>query len=248
MARYKIFFLFIVILLTACKKEKAIEEPSEYTIPSNNFLIDITSQWTVREVWHTVAPYPFDDYYIIDTTIFYFDEDTSISRLTVFDSDSISNYSRMNNYYKLHYVKRLYKWCLTNEDPSNSPGTLITSFGTACFIRQDTLSKRVYVARNEESFFPMLSDDKEYVLYDFNLNVTDALPYNAWNGGLGNIYTVDTLEYMVIDGKNLKTFKVYEDNYLYRGTIIEGIGSLEGFIGSYGKLIHFQNSEIDFYP
>lgn len=249
MKRFKIFFLLFALFFIACKKEKSIEDTKVDVIPSNNYyLVETSSQWTVRREWQQWAPFPYDDYYGIDTTIFYFDGDTSLSRLTVFDFDSISNYPIMNKYNKLHYLKKAYVWNLSNEDPSSSPGTLTTTTGTAAYIRQDTLNKIVYVARAEDSFFPMLTDDKEYILYDFNLKCNDALPYNAWNGGITNRYTVDTLEYMMVDGKNLKVFKVYENNYYYCGTIIEGIGSIQSFLRNNDKLIHFKNSEIEFYP
>ena len=249
MTRFRIYFLLFVFLLSACKKDEPIDETNDDTIVSTNYIIDISSQWTVRGEWQLGATYPYDDYFIIDTTVYYFEGDTSLNKLTVFDFDSISNYPSSHNYYKLRYLKKEYEWCLTNENPSTSPGTLTTSSGTACYIRQDTLYKRVYVAKNENSYFPILSYDREYVLYDFNLNVTDTLPYNAWNGGgLANKLTVDSVEYMMIDGKNLKIFKVYENNYYYNGTIIEGIGSLNSFLRNSGQLIHFKNNEIDFYP
>lgn len=248
MIKSKILFLFFVLLLIACEKDEPIEENNNDVIIPTNYLVDISSQWTVRDERQFGAPYPFDDYLFIDTTMYYFDGDTSLSRLTVFDFDSISNYPSENNYNKLHYVRKEYEWNLTNENPSTSTGTLTITNGIACYIRQDTLRKRVYVVRNEHSYFPMLSDDKEYVLYDFSLSVNDPLPYNAWNGGISTIYAVDTLESVIIDGKNLKLFKVYENNYYYRGTIIEGVGSLNGFLGVGDQLIHFQNNEIDFYP
>jgi len=95
----------------------------------------------------------------------------------------------------------------------------------------------------------MLSYDKEYVLFDFDLSLNDTLPLNAWNGGgASNKLVVDTLDYVMIDGKNLKAFKVYENNYYNYGTIIEGIGGLNGFLTNSGQLIHFKNNEIDYYP
>ncbi|MCK5846856.1 MAG: hypothetical protein KAG84_05420 [Bacteroidales bacterium] len=248
MKNYGVFILLFILLISACKKEEAIEEVEDDVVLSSNFLIDNSSQWTVRSERQLGAPHPFDDYYFIDTVVYYFGGDTSFSKITVYDFDSISDYPSTNIFYKLNYLKKEYSWCLTYEDPFSSPGTLNTTTGTACFIRQDTVHKRVYIARSEKTLFPMLNDEQEYVLYDFNLNVNDTLPYNAWNGAIASKFTVDSLEQIVINGKELKLYKVYENNYFKRGTIIEGIGSLANFINSNGQLIHFQNNEIDFYP
>jgi hypothetical protein len=91
-----------------------------------------------------------------------------------------------------------------------------------------------------------LADNREYILYDFGLNVTDTLPLNVWNRGISNILTVDSIDYLNIDGKVLKLYKIYEHHYLYRGTIIEGIGSLNGLLTNNRQLVHFKSDEINY--
>jgi len=112
--------LLFVLLIAACKKDNPIDETNDDTIAPTNYIIDISSQWTVRTEWQLGAPYPYDDYFIIDTTVFYFEGDTSLNKLTVFDFDSISNYPSNHDYYKLRYLKKEYGILLSLYDNINA--------------------------------------------------------------------------------------------------------------------------------
>lgn len=48
--------------------------------------------------------------------------------------------------------------------------------------------------------------------------------------------------------KSLKTYKIYQNHYYYKGTVIEGIGGLDSFLRSLGgKLIYFRGKGFEYH-
>jgi hypothetical protein len=106
----------------------------------------------------------------------------------------------------------------------------------------------VYIATNSSYFHNYFTGQREYILYDFSLKEGDTLPFNAWNGFLANTYTVDSVTTTILNGKSLKTYKIFENHYYYRGTVIEGIGGIDSFLRSMGgSLIYFRGNGFEYH-
>jgi len=98
-----------------------------------------------------------------------------------------------------------------------------------CLIREDTISRRLYILRND---FPT-STPYEDLLFDFNLNVGDTLKslYYQYISGYPVIDSITSIT--LANGESRKMFYVYPYGSLYslgQGYFIEGCGGGNGII------------------
>lgn len=242
-----IYILALILLIVSCKKDESNTDDTNNQGQTNNFIIDNSSIWTEVVNREDGAPYPYGPNYYIDTTSIYFSGDTVLVVPTILSFGDSNAISYPHQYKKLYYKRKQYKWYLPDENPSTSSGTLTTFSGVACYFRQDTANKRVFIVPVEDYFYHRLKREREYLLYDFNVNVGDTLPYNAWNEGLANKITIEEINQIIIDDKILKTYKIKQDDP-WSDSIIEGIGSINGFLSHSGKLIHYHCKDFDYFP
>lgn len=249
-----ILTLIFAMMLLSCQKEPPIQKPDPI-IPgpdslSNEedyFLFPDSALWVETRRWEEGMDHPFYNnwFYNIDTSWLYFSGDTMITRPTMLGYDNFLP-EEPHLYKKIYWVRKHYQWNLPEENPESSAGTLTVSYGYAAFLRQDTTTRRIYIAPNS-GYFHSYPGQREYILYDFSLKAGDTLPFNAWNGFLANIYTVDSVTTTVIDGKSLKTFKIYENHISPKGTIIEGIGGLASFLNRRGTLVYYRGKGFEYH-
>lgn len=242
-----IYILTLILLIVSCKKDESNTDDTTNQGQTNNFIIDNSSTWTEVVNRDDGFPYPYGPNYYIDTTSFYISGDTVLVVPTMLNFGDSNAISYPHQYKKLYYTRKQYKWYLPNENPSTSSGTLTTFIGVACYFRQDTANKRVYIVPVEDYFYHILKKDREYLLYDFNVNVGDTLPLNAWNDGVASKITIEEINQIIIGGKILKIYKIRQ-GAPWNAYIIEGIGSKNGFLNQNGKLIHYHCKDFDYFP
>ncbi|MBW6491724.1 MAG: hypothetical protein K0B15_11095 [Lentimicrobium sp.] len=245
----------LILLLFSCRKEPGdvvhdpvIPDPDSLIIEEDFFLFPDSALWIETRRYTVGVSHPYYDNwtYNIDTSWFYFSGDTTLIRPTMLGYDNFLP-EQPHLYKKLHWVRKNYRWNLKDESPEQTPGTLTVRTGYAAFLRQDAATRRVYIATNSSYFHNYFTGQREYILYDFSLKAGDTLPFNAWNGFLANIYTVDSVITTVINGKSLKTFKIFENHISPKGTIIEGIGGLDSFLRNDGTLVYFRGKGFEYH-
>lgn len=253
---FMIVTAMIVLLLISCKKDRSDvvpdpEKPKPDSIvdETDYFLFHDSALWIETRSYTEGVSHPYYDNwsYNIDTSWFYFSGDTTLIRPTMLGYDNFLP-EQPHLYKKLQWVRKNYRWNLKDESPDQTPGTLTVRNGYAAFLRQDTASRRVYIATNSSYFHNYFTGEREYILYDFSLKEGDTMPFNAWNGFLANTYTVDSVTTTILNGKSLKTYKIFENHYYYRGTVIEGIGGIDSFLRSMGgSLIYFRGNGFEYH-
>jgi len=253
--RLLILTVLLSFLISSCKKEPAVEnpdpvipDPDSLIVEEDYFLFPDSALWIETRSYEEGVSHPYYDlwFYNIDTSYFYFSGDTTLSRPTMLGYDDFLP-EEPHLYKKLFWVRKNYRWNLPEEIPDQHPGTLTVTTGYAAFLRQDTATRRIYIVPNSDYFhsYPL---EREYILYDFSLKTGDTLPFNAWNGFIANTYTVDSVITTIINGKSLKTYKIYQNHYYYKGTVIEGIGGLDSFLRSLGgKLVYFRGKGFEYH-
>ena len=83
--------------------------------------------------------------------------------------------------------------------------------------------------RSDSTCTYLLFDNEEVLLYDFSLQVGDTLPETFINGNTVIVSSIDTV---IVNGKSLRRFNIYEpnNNSLISNWYIEGIGHEYGLI------------------
>ncbi len=82
--------------------------------------------------------------------------------------------------------------------------------------------------RSDSTRTYLLSDNEEFLLYDFSLQVGDTLPETIINGNTVIVSDIDTV---VVAGKQLKRFHIFDPvQYINSTWYIEGIGHEYGLI------------------
>ena len=83
--------------------------------------------------------------------------------------------------------------------------------------------------RSDSTRTYLLFDNEEVLLYDFSLQVGDTLPETFINGNTVIVSSIDTV---IVNGKSLRRFNIYEpnNNSLISNWYIEGIGHEYGLI------------------
>lgn len=69
---------------------------------------------------------------------------------------------------------RSYKKLVSSSVPLSVPPYEITSKRSLCYMREDTMQRKVFVVNYDENVFPC-ADGKEVCIWDFGLNVGDTI-------------------------------------------------------------------------
>lgn len=115
---------------------------------------------------------------------------------------------------------------------ANSAVYTTTESYLPCYIREDTVAKKVYVVLHVDGFHPV--DTIERLLYNFNLNLNDTANLkNAWNEPY--IITAIGIDSTLIRGSWHKVWHIKNDEYYpiintVDYYVIEGIGCTRGFL------------------
>jgi len=69
-----------------------------------------------------------------------------------------------------------YKKLISSLAPSQLPPYNITSSKTLCYMREDTLLRKVFMVNFDENVFPCVDSSSEILIWDFGMKAGDSLP------------------------------------------------------------------------
>jgi hypothetical protein len=118
-----------------------------------------------------------------------------------------------------------------------------TAFNTDQFMREDTISKKVYI------YTPDMYGGKDQLFYDFTLNPGDTLQSSYYY----EIYILDSIgTFYLNDGESRKIFWFHANYPVYSAYYIESIGNAQGlfapltqFIESYSGYLCVEENSIN---
>ncbi len=145
-----------------------------------------------------------------------------------------------------------YKKLVSSFVPINVLPYNITSKQSLCYMREDTLQRKVFLLNIDENVFPC-ADGAEACIWDFSLKIGDTLPnclisiFNPVDFGEDKKYVVDSVKLMINNfNLNLNHFYYYGiplgicgDKVLSPVKFVEGFGMEDGPIYKrFGSYLH----------
>jgi hypothetical protein len=242
---FVLFFALIILTLSCKKEEPIVNDVPEEEYQSAIYHLDSETKWSF-EVEYVALDWPSGGWFFRNQSVTYVDSDTNLLTATVHSPTDIES-PTYKDYFVLRYYVDYQRW--DNEEAMDTapPSSVAHYTGFSMRIRQDIENRKVYVINVPEwEVHDSLTHYYEFLLYDFNLEPGDEVPYNKWTPEPEGNTIVDVF-FEKHDGKLIKKYKVKNNgpnpSIYYYSEFIGGLARLSSY-DPHSRLTRFENQNV----